>query len=425
MHIYDVISEDAFGTNPKRPNREGARPSRGHNPEPTYKVDEAPTVFPGAGNKPMPKGNLESSPLGAYAENVAKKLGMPADQLPHYLAQSKKETAGFSTLEEWDDGRKYEGRKDLGNTQPGDGPRFKGRGYLHLTGRWNYTHFGKLAGHPEIATNPELMKDPKIAAKVSVYYWAERVWPKLKALVKKTKNPVQAAKAATKAVQGGKGGGVERQQFATDYAAKMKKLMPGKGYRKADAEIPQDTAIAEHGDQDNYDPWGYNDKSTTPAPRKMDRGVRTYMIRKLVKHMGWEASDLELLQDNELEGLYEKHVPGATDMEKSLSHHMDNFFKKHSISEGETCPDCGGPMTMVEHGAVSKKICLSKRSDDDLGASALASCKSQGLRARDGKKSHLIGHGKSATRITVGGKKIKGKAHGGPLPDYGTRKGQL
>lgn len=78
-----------------------------------------------------------------------------------------------------------------------------------------------------------------------------------------------------------------------------------------------------------------------------------------------------------------------------------------------------------EHGPASRKLCLSKVSDDDLGASALASCKSQGLRARDGKKSHLIGHGKSKVRITVGGKKIKGKAHGGPLPDYGTRKGQL
>lgn len=75
-------------------------------------------------------------------------------------------------------------------------------------------------------------------------------------------------------------------------------------------------------------------------------------------------------------------------------------------------------------GPTSKKVCLSNVSDEALGVSQLASCKSQGLRARDGKKSHLIGHGTSKVRITVGGKKIKGKAHGGPLPDYGTRKGQ-
>jgi hypothetical protein len=72
----------------------------------------------------------------------------------------------------------------------------------------------------------------------------------------------------------------------------------------------------------------------------------------------------------------------------------------------------------------SKALCGSSKSNKELGASNLASCKSQGLRAREGEKSHLVGHGKSSTRITVGGKRIKGKAYGGPLPDYGTRKGQ-
>tara|TARA_B000000609_G_C23985538_1_gene246880 strand:- start:182 stop:433 length:252 start_codon:yes stop_codon:yes gene_type:complete len=62
----------------------------------------------------------------------------------------------------------------------------------------------------------------------------------------------------------------------------------------------------------------------------------------------------------------------------------------------------------------SKKLCRSSRPNDALGASALASCKSQGLRKREGKKSHKVGK----RRIKVGGKKIKGKAHGGPLPDW-------
>ena len=62
----------------------------------------------------------------------------------------------------------------------------------------------------------------------------------------------------------------------------------------------------------------------------------------------------------------------------------------------------------------SKKLCRSSRPDSDLGASQLASCKSQGLRSRSGKKSHKIGK----KRVTVGGKRIKGKTHGGPLPDW-------
>lgn len=62
----------------------------------------------------------------------------------------------------------------------------------------------------------------------------------------------------------------------------------------------------------------------------------------------------------------------------------------------------------------SRKLCLSTKTDAELGASNLSSCKSQGLRARDGKKSHKVGN----KRITVGGKKIKGKAYGGDLPDW-------
>lgn len=75
-----------------------------------------------------------------------------------------------------------------------------------------------------------------------------------------------------------------------------------------------------------------------------------------------------------------------------------------------------------ERGKASRALCLGSKPDAELGASQLSSCKSQGLRARDGEKSHLIGHGSSKVRIKVGGKRIKGKKYGGPLPDYGTRK---
>ena len=62
----------------------------------------------------------------------------------------------------------------------------------------------------------------------------------------------------------------------------------------------------------------------------------------------------------------------------------------------------------------SDKLCKSNIPDKRLGASNLASCKSQGLRARDGDKSHKIG----SKRVKMGGKKIKGKKYGGPIPDY-------
>lgn len=68
----------------------------------------------------------------------------------------------------------------------------------------------------------------------------------------------------------------------------------------------------------------------------------------------------------------------------------------------------------IEEWKASKKLCTSSKPNSKLGASALASCKSQGYRTRSGKKSHKIGK----SRVTVGGKKIRGKAYGGPLPDY-------
>lgn len=72
----------------------------------------------------------------------------------------------------------------------------------------------------------------------------------------------------------------------------------------------------------------------------------------------------------------------------------------------------------------SRKLCLSTTPNSELGASNLASCKSQGLRAREGNKSHKLGRSPKS-RVTVGGHKLKGKKYGGKLPDWGTRKGQL
>lgn len=62
----------------------------------------------------------------------------------------------------------------------------------------------------------------------------------------------------------------------------------------------------------------------------------------------------------------------------------------------------------------SRELCNSGKPDSALGASQLASCKSQGYRSRDGGKSHKVG----SDRIKVRGKKIKGKKYGGPLPDW-------
>ena len=122
------------------------------------------------------------------------------------------------------------------------------------------------------------------------------------------------------------------------------------------------------------------------------------------------------------EGNYKHGDKRFKGINKATNKQFDNDLKKHTHQDEQFCAECGG--SLAEAGKASRALCTSGRPDADLGASNLASCKSQGLRARDGEKSHLIGHGNSSVRVTVGGKKIKGKKYGGPLPDYGTRKNQ-
>lgn len=64
----------------------------------------------------------------------------------HFLAQACHETDHFRTLREYASGNAYEGRTDLGNKQPSDGPRYKGRGIFQTTGRNNYLQLGITKG---------------------------------------------------------------------------------------------------------------------------------------------------------------------------------------------------------------------------------------------------------------------------------------
>lgn len=79
-------------------------------------------------------------------------------------------------MTEYGSGEEYEGRTDLGNTQPGDGPRYKGRGYIQITGRYNYRTFGGYIGE-DLEGNPPLAEQPPIAAKVAIQYWNRIVRP--------------------------------------------------------------------------------------------------------------------------------------------------------------------------------------------------------------------------------------------------------
>ncbi len=70
---------------------------------------------------------------------------------------------------------KYEGRKDLGNVQAGDGVKFCGRGLIQVTGRANYLKASQaLFGDDRLLKTPELLEQPEWAGKSAVWYWTTR-----------------------------------------------------------------------------------------------------------------------------------------------------------------------------------------------------------------------------------------------------------
>jgi putative chitinase len=93
----------------------------------------------------------------------------------HFLAQACHETDRFRTLEEYASGNAYEGRKDLGNTHKGDGPRYKGRGIFQTTGRANYLQLGVKKGNESLFIDaPELLEQPEYAVWSACEFWAVR-----------------------------------------------------------------------------------------------------------------------------------------------------------------------------------------------------------------------------------------------------------
>ena len=115
--------------------------------------------------------------ITTYADPLAAKMAARAIDTPlrqaHFLAQVGHESGELRYTEEIASGDAYEGRVDLGNTQPGDGRKFKGRGLIQLTGRANYTAYGDAIGVNLVdGDNPRrLATDPDLAVDIACWFW--------------------------------------------------------------------------------------------------------------------------------------------------------------------------------------------------------------------------------------------------------------
>ena len=87
-----------------------------------------------------------------------------------FLAQLGHESCDLRYFEELATGAAYEGRKDLGNTQPGDGIRYKGRGPIQLTGRSNY-RAASLALGLDLEGNPSQAAAVDVGFRTAAWFW--------------------------------------------------------------------------------------------------------------------------------------------------------------------------------------------------------------------------------------------------------------
>lgn len=97
-------------------------------------------------------------------------------RLAHFLAQIDHESGGFKYLTELGNKAyfdKYEWRKDLGNTQKGDGYKFRGRGYIQVTGRYNYLALSKDTGI-DFVNNPDLLATEVNAILSACWFWSKK-----------------------------------------------------------------------------------------------------------------------------------------------------------------------------------------------------------------------------------------------------------
>jgi hypothetical protein len=144
---------------------------------------------------------------------------------------------------------------------------------------------------------------------------------------------------------------------------------------------------------------GTHPKRPARSGSRPDRGHPTEPRYKEVKSpKSYDPDWISKLSADELNSIAGKRYP-----------------KKDQAIDEQFCEECGG--SLAEAGKASRELCKSSKPDADLGASMLSSCKSQGLRARDGEKSHKLGKSPKS-RVKVGGHRIKGRKYGGPLPDW-------
>ena len=128
-----------------------------------------------------------------------------ASRMRHFLSQTAHESGGGRYKQELASGVAYEGRTDLGNTSPGDGPKYKGAGYIQLTGKYNYSRLSEYLSDPRVMEGVEYVAE-NLPFTSAGYWWEDN---KVNELVDSGADVL----AVTKRVNGGTNGLADRQHY--------------------------------------------------------------------------------------------------------------------------------------------------------------------------------------------------------------------
>lgn len=120
-------------------------------------------------NWPLVREALSEAHITEHASLVAALATIAVETAWKFLPIREMGTDAYLT-------RMYEGASRLGNTAPGDGVRYCGRGFIQITGRSNYTYYSHRL-NVDLENNPDLALDARIAARILAQYFSDRHIP--------------------------------------------------------------------------------------------------------------------------------------------------------------------------------------------------------------------------------------------------------
>ena len=148
-----------------------------------FRKKPEPLEAPPAGEWPITKDQMATI-MNCSAESLPDSLmddfarcvhscEMDKIEMVFFLGQCGHESCGLRYPVEIHDGSNYEGRRDLGNTEPGDGVKFAGTGWIQVTGRYNHQSFAESIGDPKVMELGKTYTSEKYPWSISGHWWWE------------------------------------------------------------------------------------------------------------------------------------------------------------------------------------------------------------------------------------------------------------